>query len=271
MHATDGRQTYELVDALDGPPYQVLRHNDVVKTVWPDRRTQLVERREHDSSFPFLLRAGGSRVTDFYEVVKQGVERVAGHEAAVLVVKPKDALRHGYRLWSEKRSGLLLRADVIGPGGEVLESTAFSQLTISPRPLLAEVKQALAQLQGYQTLKSPYVATDLRAEGWSLDPLVPGFQLVSCVRRSVSAANGLAPTSGAADPTLLQVVYADGLSSVSVFVEPLGREGTVPEGRTASGALNTLTRRLDRWRVTVVGDVPPAALERFAEVLRRVP
>lgn len=269
VHASDGRQTYELVDSLDGPRHLVLRHNDTVKTVWPEDRTVLVEKRQHDASFPFLLRVGGQRITDLYDVSKAGVERVAGLEAAVLVVRPKDNWRHGYRLWSDTQTGLLLRADVIGAAGEVLESAAFSQVSISQRPLTAQVQQALAGVQSYQVLKSGYSSTDLRSEGWALDPGVPGFQPVSCVRRPVMAANGGAAGPGTSDTTMLQAVYSDGLSSVSVFIEASGRDSSVVEGRTSSGALNTLTQRKDRWRVTVVGDLPPATLERFAAGLRR--
>ena len=55
------------------------------------------------------------------------------HEATVLLVKPRDGHRYGYRLWSEKASGLLLRVDVLGEGGSVVETSAFSDVAIGVR------------------------------------------------------------------------------------------------------------------------------------------
>jgi sigma-E factor negative regulatory protein RseB len=273
VHAWDGRRAYELVESLDGPAHQVLRLDDVVKTVWPDQRTVLVERRPHDVSFPFLLRAAGQRMAEFYDWSRVGVERIAGHEATVLLVRPRDQHRLAYRLWSDQRTGLLLRADVLGAHGEVLESSAFSQVSIGTAPAIQEVQRALSRAESYQSLKSPYEATDLRREGWLLEHGVPGFQPISCVRRpapKVVNANGPA-SSSTTGRVMLQAVYSDGLSSVSVFIEPAGGEAPIPNARGAAGALSTLTQlRDDAWRVTVVGDVPANTLERFAAGLRRV-
>src|SRR2546422_32838 len=77
------------------------------------------------SAFPALLQGGDDRIGDFYDLRPQGADRVAGHEANVLLLRPRDAFRFGYRLWAEKVSGLLLRADVLGDHGEVLETSAF--------------------------------------------------------------------------------------------------------------------------------------------------
>ena len=48
----------------------------------------------------------------------------------MLLLKPRDAYRFGYRLWADQASGLLLRADVLGERGEVLETSAFSDVSI---------------------------------------------------------------------------------------------------------------------------------------------
>ena len=48
----------------------------------------------------------------------------------MLLLQPRDAHRFAQRLWAEKGSGLLLRADVLGRDGDVLESASFSDLAI---------------------------------------------------------------------------------------------------------------------------------------------
>src|SRR5690606_21503605 len=135
-HYCEGPNQFERIDSLDGPMRHVFRHNDVVHTLWPDQRVALVEQRDLLKTFPALLQAGGDRIVDFYEVRRQGSDRVAGHEANVLALQPRDKLRYGYRLWAERATGLLLRAEVVGADGQVLESSAFSEVTIgvSPQP-----------------------------------------------------------------------------------------------------------------------------------------
>jgi len=106
-HHCEGRDQFERIDSLDGQARHVVRQNEQVHTVWPQRRVAMVERRDQLSSFPGLLQAGGDRVPDYYELRSIGQERVAGREANVLMLRPKDQHRYGYRLWADKATGLL--------------------------------------------------------------------------------------------------------------------------------------------------------------------
>ena len=121
-HYCEGRDQFERIDSLEGQVRNVYRHNDIVHTVWPQRRVAVVEQRGKMSSFPGLLQAGGDQVQEFYDLKQVAVERVAGHEASVLLIRPRDKFRFGYRLWAEKTTGR--------PSG-----TSSSSLTnTAPRP-----------------------------------------------------------------------------------------------------------------------------------------
>ena len=52
----------------------------------------------------------------------------------MLAIRARDGLRYGYRLWADSASGLLLRAEVLGEHGDVLETSAFSEVAIGIRP-----------------------------------------------------------------------------------------------------------------------------------------
>jgi sigma-E factor negative regulatory protein RseB len=99
-HYCEGPNQFERIESLDGQARHVFRHNDLVHTVWPGARVAVVEQTQLLMSFPALLQAGDDRIVDFYDVRQQGSDRVAGHDANVLLVKPKDTNRYGYRLWS---------------------------------------------------------------------------------------------------------------------------------------------------------------------------
>lgn len=266
-HYCEGSNTYERIESLDGKARNVFRYNELVHTVWPASKVAVVEQRDLLNSFPALLQAGAEGLGDWYEVTKQGLDRVAGHEADVVVVKPRDGLRYGYRLWSDKASGLLLRTDVLGDGGEVLETSAFSDVVIGGRAQPDSVLQPMRKLDGFRILRPVLRPTRLEAEGWSMRQLAPGFRQVSCVNREMDRP-GDAAAAGSAQQ-VLQVVYADGMTYVSVFIEPF-EPRRHPEPMAAGvGATRTLSMRQGEWWVTVIGDVPANTLRLFANGLER--
>jgi sigma-E factor negative regulatory protein RseB len=171
-------------------------------------------------------------------------------------------LRYAQRLWVDQATGLLLRADVIGPSAgqgvpwPVLESAAFSEIAIGVRPQPEAVLQPLRNLEGYRVMRPQQRRTSLDAEGWAIAHPVPGFRLAGCVRRGME-------TAGDGEP-VLQTVFTDGLTHVSLFVEPFKPQAHREEMFAQQGATGTLmVRRGDDW-VTVVGDVPLATLKLFA-------
>ena len=266
-HFCDGRNQFERIESLDGPARQVFRHNDLVHTLWPGTRTALLEHREQLSAFPALLQAGNDRIQDVYEVQPQASDRIAGREADVLLVRPRDAHRFGFRLWADKASGLLLRSDVLGERQEVLETAAFSDVIIDVRPLFDSVLQPMRRLDGYRVVRMVLTPSSLEGEGWALRHGLPGFRQVSCVRRPI---DGLTlPSSETANAEVLQTIYSDGLTYVSVFIERFDAARHSKPMLTSTGATQTLMQRRGDWWITAVGDVPAATLRAFANGLER--
>ncbi len=188
---------------------------------------------------------------------------MAGRTARVFLLQPRDEHRYAQRLWADKETGLMLRADVIGHQRQVLESTAFSEVEIGVRPQPESVKQPLKALAGWKVLRPQLQRTALDAEGWALERPVPGFRFAGCVKRTQEAGDG-----GPEGP-LLQAVYSDGLTHVSLFVEPVDNRRQYAPMSGQMGATATLRQRRGEYWVTVLGDVPPATLKAFAEALER--
>jgi sigma-E factor negative regulatory protein RseB len=272
-HFCEGANQFERSESLDGQARHVYRHNDVVTTLWPATRVATVEQRTMLAEFPALLQAGDDRIADHYEVRPQGAERIAGYEANVLAVKPRDGLRYGYRLWAEQQTGLLLRADVLGERNEVLETSAFSDVTIGVRPQPESVLAPMRKLDAYRVLRPVLTPTRLELEGWAMREAAPGFRQVSCVMRPMDdAAPGEAAVAakGVADSQVLQVIYADGLTYVSVFIEPFDARRHTRSMLASVGPTQTLMQQQGNWWITVVGDVPSATLRMFARGLERL-
>jgi len=268
-HFFVGDQTYERVEALDGRQQSIYRHNDRVLTLWPTRRVATIEQR--DSTVDAMgLPEVEPRLQEQYEVRMLAPDRLAGREAHVLMLRPRDQARFAQRLWADAQTGLMLRADVLGPNGSVLESTAFSDVEIGAKPQRESVLAPMKKLDGYRIVTLQPAPTRLDAEGWALGSLPNGFKLIGCVRRGIGDPLEVA-TASRPDSTL-QAVFSDGLARVSVFIEAMDPAHRRQPLMTQMGATHTLMRpHFDRWWITVMGDVPPATLRQFLIALERRP
>ncbi len=254
-HACDGQQQMERVESLTGVARSTFRRNDEVLTFLPEHRTVRTEKRESLGIFPDLLKPTETAIPEFYSARQLGSERAAGFDADVVFLAPKDNLRFGYRIWSEKKTGLVVKVQTLDPDGTVLEQSAFSELQIDAPVRMDKLSQMMAVPQGWRVEKAEAVKTTAAAEGWGLKTDVAGFKPMSCYKR---------PPDG-----VLQWIFSDGLASVSLFVESYDSKRHAQEGVFASGATHTFTRRLQDWWVTAVGEVPAQTLRAFSLNLER--
>jgi len=258
-HACDGQQQLERVESLTGAPRSTFRRNEEVVTFIPEQRVARTERRESLGLFPDLLKSNETSIPDFYAVRRLGTDRVAGFEADVLHLAPKDGLRYGYRVWSEKKSGLVVKLQTLDLDGHVLEQAAFSELQLDAPVRAEKLSQMMAATDGWRVEKADAVKTSAAAEGWQLKLPVAGFRPVNCYKRP----------GGALPEGSMQWIFSDGLAAVSLFVEVYDRQRHLQEGLFSSGATQTLTRRVQEWWLTAVGEVPPQTLKAFAQSLER--
>lgn len=266
-HICDGVQQMERVEPLSGAPRSTFRRNDQVITFLPETRTAVVERREALSLFPQLLTAPDSAIAQHYTAKLTGSERVAGHDAEVVMLLPKDHFRFGYRIWNERKSGLVVKLQTLDADGKVIEQVAFSELQMNAPVSMARLTQMMNNTDGYRIERLEVEKTTASAEGWALRNPVAGFKSMSCHKRPGN------PQDPAAYDRILQWVFSDGLASVSLFVENFDRRRHVVEGVSAVGATHTLTRKFTdkagEWWLTVVGEAPLQTLIVFAQGLER--
>jgi sigma-E factor negative regulatory protein RseB len=260
-HVCDGTQQMERIETLTGAPRSTIRHNNDVVTFVPDSRIALVDKRESLGMFPELLRTPSNSLPEFYSVREGIPERVAGHLADVVDILPRDNLRFGYRIWSEKKTGLVMKMQTLGDQGAVLEQVAFSELQLDAPVRMDKLKRLMNDTKGYDVHRQVLRKTTPEAEGWRLKESVPGFTAMSCHTRETEA------SQGAGAP--MQWVFSDGLASVSLFVEPFDAQRHGAEKAAVTGATHSLNRRIGAHWLTALGEVPPATLRRFAQALER--
>lgn len=262
-HVCDGEQQIERVESLTGAPRSTFRRNDQVMTFLPASRVAISEKRESLGLFPNLLQAADSSMARLYRVQALGHERVAGLESDVVHLQPLDNLRFGYRIWSERKTGLVVKLQTLDRAGQVLEQAAFSELQLDAPVSMVQLTQMMDNTEGYRVQKPGLVKTTPAQEGWALKKEVPGFKSMSCFRRAM-ASGSVAPQ----DATF-QWIFSDGLASVSLFVDVFDASRHASPGHQAMGATHTLTQRLGNWWLTAVGEVPVQTLLAFAQALER--
>lgn len=265
-HACDGVQQLERIESLTGTPRSTFRRNDRVITFLPQSRVAKLEQRDELGVFPNMLGTGGADIPQFYSARQIGSERIAGFDADVVLLQPRDALRLGYKVWSEKKSGLVIQLQTLDPEGRVLEQAAFSELDMATPVKLGKLAQLMDKTEGYKLVKSAMVRTTASQEGWQLSAPVAGFKPMSCYKRPTAA--GSVPGSSA-DNTL-QWSFSDGLATVSLFVEPFDAHRHTQEQEKAMGATQTITKKVaEHWWLTAVGEAPIQTLRLFAQSLER--
>lgn len=139
VHAATESGDRERLVSLSGPPREVLRDDDMVTCILPDDKSVVVGKARPNQQFPPSFPVRISRLADYYRFELAGVERVAGHEAQKLVIRPRDRFRYGYRLWMETGTGLLLKSELFdGQQHKPIEQFMFTQIRF-----LDEVPDAL--------------------------------------------------------------------------------------------------------------------------------
>ena len=260
-HMFDGTHSHERIQTLDGKPREYIRRrsaaSDQVQCLIPETRRIVVEHRNVDESFPGLSNASPEQILERYTLKLGDVERVAGIECQMLTLEPKDSARYGYRLWVDRTSGLLLRAQTLNERREVIEQIAFTEVRIGERIDRAKLRPSWST-EGWSVERSDYRKADLLQHGWQV-PAPEGFRKTREVARRIGGSDAM------------QAVFSDGLATVSVFIEPhsLSSPGLAPsmpsgDALQIHGPTSAFSRRVGDSLVTVVGEVPPSTVRSVA-------
>jgi sigma-E factor negative regulatory protein RseB len=261
----DGHLTERLV-STDGSGREFLRDGNEVVAYFPDRRIVVVEKRPRSLGFIGGLPGFDPGAQANYDVRDVERSRVQGRATRVITVTPRDSYRYGYKLWIDEKSGMPVRTQLVAASGEVIEQITFASLTM-PARIEDELLKPEVQTEGFRWLRRDvphFKPGELVA--WSAESLPPGF------RRGAGGVSGM---PGPPRPSA-HMVYTDGLASVSVFIESAttptvpSRNGTPrsQQGPAQLGAAAAFTSVTDGYRVTAVGEVPPATVKAIAESLR---
>jgi negative regulator of sigma E activity len=155
---------------------------------------------------------------------------VAGRSATVVTAIHDGSYVAAARWWIDDATGIVLWQETYDKSGAVDLSFGFTSVSVSRADnILEHLPPRLAVPRTNTSLSLSSVA-ELSASGWSAPRKLAGLSLVRL------------RSDRAADPEAVQLVYSDGLTTISVF-ERRGRLTVVPQGSQWDAALEAHVRR----------------------------
>lgn len=257
IHSKDESGERERLFSLNGAAREILRVNDILTCILPDSRAVLVEKSRPKQYIPPALLTITKKLGRFYEFMMFGEDRVADKAAQVIAVYPKDPYRYGYRLWLDKKTGILLKSDLVNSKGEALEQIMFTRMEVLDHIPDSHLKPVIngKNFKRFETTKQglPLSVKDeqfIQKSGWRVAHVPDGFTM-SMQKKHPLPTNRM---------PVEHMVFTDGLSSISVYIEKPQDAKEVFEGVSHMGAVHAYGAMIAGHQVTVVGEVPKAAV-----------
>ena len=259
VHVNDNGEELEKVVSLDGAAREVIRSKGEVRCYYPDAKLVRIEPRTFRNAFPSLSPKQVESLAQFYTVQKGGTSRVAGLEAQAWKFAPRDGLRYGYEFWTDRSTGMLLKARTLDEGGGIVEQFAFSDVSIGVKLDRDAARPTWTSVPAEWSVKHMKLGAGTMEEtGWTVTRVPPGFVRIMEARR-VPRSRG----EGGA-----QIVLSDGLAAVSVFID--GRGGPQKHvGRAKQDGINQYSVKQDDYVITALGEVPPEVVRMIATSVTR--
>ena len=261
-HVNSGSEEHERIEPLDAATHEIVRRNDEMFCRFPDAKTVRLDPRITARFFPAIIASSADTISASYDVKLGKTERVLGFECQWIRLEPRDSLRYAQRICSEVATGLILRSKTMSESGHVIEQYTFTDLKLGAQVARTDLKSIFrARNRQWLTDGQPRDEVTSAQTGWMLAKPPVGFHKVTELKRTLP---------GRAQP-VSQLVYTDGVASLSVFVEPNTVPARSAEASSEDGTTTFYVRPFGEHLVTVLGEVPPATAREVARNVARRP
>jgi sigma-E factor negative regulatory protein RseB len=257
VHKNDKGVVNEKVTVQEGSSLEIIRNGNEVHCILPDKKSVLVETWDNQSTLFSTLPSREIRFGNEYDLSIVREDRVAGRKAVLLAIRPHDEFRFGHRLWLDRDTAFPLRTELIDRDGSLLEQIKFADISLDS-PISSEAFSPSVNLENFtwHAGAARRVEVDVESD-WVCDDLPAGFRLVSTKTEQLPGA----------EVPVTHILYSDGVATVSVFIgQAQNRKVT---RRSNIGGSNAYSLQLTDHRITAVGEVPTATVQRIASSMRR--
>ena len=244
-HALHGNEQFTRINLLDGNADEVLSHGKNVVIYHKQDNNVVVQKREQQHLFPAIFPSDITNIKKYYLLSFGMTQRVAGRMAQRVNLIPKDSFRYAYNFWLDKETSLPLKMIIRNFDNEVLEQSAFNKIQFNTLTDLEWFTPTLDSSKRY--LIDENITKEINLNRfWTASNIPPGFKEVNFMVSKMSGINMVSNHS----------IFSDGLSYISLFVQPV-RKGQKPkEGDLSFNATNVSARYYKGYQIMAVGSVP---------------
>ena len=255
-HYKDLHGEKERLISLNGEAREVIRDNQNLTCIWPSSRKVIVDVSRKNSFSPIFIPDDIVRLEKFYRMELIGKDRIANMNTVIVHINPRDQYRYGMKFWINENNGLMMKSSLLDENGQVVEEVMFTsmQLFEGDNELVIDtmppIDDNFTLVRYHSGDSSRSFAVD---NAWQLNSVPGGFWRESVLRRKIPGS----------DDFVQQMVYTDGLASLSVFIEK--KTSLTQSGLSSMGAVNAFIRILNNHSVTAIGEVPAITVQQMAE------
>lgn len=236
-------------------PREVFSQGSDIVIFHPKNDKVIIEKRRGQNLFPAMLPVNLQSLKVSYEARIGVLDYVAGRQAQIIELIPKDAYRYSYKIWTDTEFGLLVKMTLLNDKSETLEQITFQELSMLN-------SHDLNWFQPSIDLSKKYEMEDVALlnrvhTNWIVAELPPGYIKVDHIE---FVSNGKsAPVN--------QMIFSDGIASVSLFIEPIVKGKRPKMGHHLIGSTHICANVVEGYQVMVVGEVPLATVQQIAKAV----
>ncbi len=261
-HFFNGAGEFARNVVLDGTPREVFSQGHDVVIFNPKNEKIVIEKRRGQNMFPAILPTNLDSVKASYSLRAGESERVAGRQTQIFFLDPKDNLRYSYKFWIDTEYGLLLKSVMFNSRNEMMDSIGFSQIGLLSSVDLDWFQPKIDSKKNYVMEDEAVTIVDHSvAKAWIIKELPTGYHKVDQMIRMVQGKS----------VAVTHVIFSDGLSSVSLFIEPLAKPLAKSikskSGHGIVGNTSFYSSLHEGYQITAVGEVPEATVAQIANAV----
>ena len=241
--------------ARAGQPREVFSQGSDIVIFHPKNDKVIIEKRRGQNLFPAMLPVNLQSLKSSYTARVGVLDYVAGRQSQIIELIPRDAYRYSYKIWTDTEYGLLVKMTLINDKSETLEQITFQELNMMN-------SQDLNWFQPKIDASKSYVMEDAALlnrvhTNWIVAELPPGFIKVDHIELKVNSKS----------TPINQMIFSDGIASVSLFIEPIAKGVRPKMGHNLVGSTNICANVIDGYQIMVVGEVPMATVQQIARAV----
>ena len=112
-HYRDEHGEKERLISLNGEAREVIRDNQNLTCIWPSSRKVIVDVSRKNSFSPIFIPDDIVRLEKFYDMKLVGKDRVAGMDAVIVHIDPRDKYRYGMKFWINESNALMMKSSLL--------------------------------------------------------------------------------------------------------------------------------------------------------------